>query len=1044
MAAQHSGLVRSSDQPIPGATVTAIQGGARLVAVTDDWGQYGFELTPGFWRLEVEIFGFKKAVREIEIKDQLPTTLDWILQFQQLDGNQQGAAEAGFKTLDFKKMAEPVATGATPPDARQEEAAPSSANEAFLVSGSLTRALEEKPREPDVEEKPRKRKGETGSTGVTGYLPPAVAAQVEGFAAGKGGKTPKGVPKKMRGRRSTTVFGNKRPDPGAIRGAATFTVRNSALDARPYSLSGQTVDKHSYSQTRFSLSAGGQLRIPKIYESERTFFFFTYSGGRSRQPYQTMVTVPGPAERDGDFSGSMTRWPVQIFDPASAHTPFPENRIPKSRWNPAVAGLGAFIPLPNLPGRVQNFQFGTSIRQNNDSYGTRFNRSIGRRDRVDANFNRSTRHGNSAYPFGFIDQTEGSGFSSSAGYTHNFGARRILTLRWNFSHNRAAVLPYFAYKRDVAGELGISGTSDDPATWGPPSLSFTNFAALSDGTASLRRDQTSTLQPSMLIVVKRKHNITVGGEFRRAQINSRVYLNARGSYSFSGLLTSDFDAKGNPLPGTGFDFADFLLGFPQSSSLRFGSENTYFRDSIYAAYGQDDWRARRNLTINIGVRYEYFPPFTEKRDQIANLDIAPNFTGVAVVLPGQAGPWTGKYPRGLINPDKNNVSPRIGFAWRPLGPRTTQIRGGYSIFYNGSIYNEFPTRMASQPPFAKTASVSTSNARRLTLQNGFAAMPSKTITNTFAVDRYYETGYAQTFNFSIQQGLPHALVMDIGYLGTKGTRLDVQRLPNRAMPGSPLTAEQRRQIGNAVGFTFDTSCGNSIFHALQVRLMRRYMHGISGNLMYQWAKSIDNVSTYGGGGVVVAQNDRDLRAERGVSSFDQRHSVTATYTLDSPVGENGMLRGGGWKMKALANWSLSGSVTAATGTPLTARVLGNLANSGGTGVIGSGRADASGLPVSGGRFFNLAAFTIPPSGRFGNSGRNTIPGPFRFSMNASFGRAFRLGDGRRVIEFRVDAYNWANHVSYTSVGTVVNALTYGLPLGAQGMRSLTSTLRVKF
>jgi hypothetical protein len=449
------------------------------------------------------------------------------------------------------------------------------------------------------------------------------------------------------------------------------------------------------------------------------------------------------------------------------------------------------------------------VGSNTDNFGTRFNQGIGRRDRLEFNVNVQKRNSSNAHPHGFIDEINGLGLTSTAGWVHNFGPRRIHTIRWNFSRNRSLTAPFFAYKRNVADELGISGTPEEPVSYGPPSLSFTNFGNLSDGAPNLRRDQTSTLQESVL-VVRKGHNMTFGWEFRRAQINSRAYQNSRGTFSFSGLMTSDFDDKGQPLPGTGFDFADFLLGFPQSSSIRFGSENTYFRSSIYAGYAQDDWRMRSNLTVNLGLRYEYFPPFTEKRDRIANLDIAPGFTGVAVVTPGQAGPWSGAFPRGLVNPDPNNVSPRIGFAWRPVPKKSLQVRGGYSIFFNGSIYNEFPSRLASQPPFATSANLTTSTARRLTLQDGFAGSPSTKINNSFAVDRDYRTGYAQTFSFSVQSNLPHALVLDIGYLGTKGTRLDVQRQPNRAAPGSPLTAEQRRQIGNATGFTFDTSQGNSI------------------------------------------------------------------------------------------------------------------------------------------------------------------------------------------------------------------------------------------
>jgi hypothetical protein len=295
-----------------------------------------------------------------------------------------------------------------------------------------------------------------------------------------------------------------------------------------------------------------------------------------------------------------------------------------------------------------------------------------------------------------------------------------------------------------------------------------------------------------------------------------------------------------------------------------------------------------------------------------------------------------------------------------------------------------------------------------------------------------------------QQSLPHALVVELGYMGTKGTRLDLQRMPNRAAPGSPLTAEQRRQIGNATGFTYDTSIGNSIYHAGDVRITRRFQKGISVNTTYVFSKGIDNASSFGGGGGGgVAQNDSDLRAERGLSSFDQRHSLSVGYYLVSPVGERGLMKSGTWGPRFLGDWSLSGNLAFSSGSPLTARVLGNLSNAGG--VIGSGRADATGANIDEGPgFFNLLAFTIPPPGRFGNAGRNTIPGPTRTSMNLGLSRSFRIGDGRRRAEFRVESSNFLNHVNYTSLGTVVNASNYGLPLAAAAMRATTAIMRFRF
>nr|MDQ2901920.1 TonB-dependent receptor [Acidobacteriota bacterium] len=668
--------------------------------------------------------------------------------------------------------------------------------------------------------------------------------------------------------------------------------------------------------------------------------------------------------------------PVQIFDPLTRQ-PFAGNQIPFDRMNPAARGLLRFIPAPNQPGSVQNYDFTTSVPHNTENFGLRLNQTVTRKDRLDLNLNLQNRNSTNAQLFGFRDELTGFGLSSTLGYTHTFGRQIINSVRWNFSRNRSYTLPFFAYGQNVAAQLGINGVSTDPINFGPPNVSFTNFGALNDGSPVLQRNQTSGVTDSV-ILVRGRHNLTFGGEYRRMQINTLTDSNARGSFSFSGLETSAFNSQGQPIPNTGYDFADFLLGLPQSSSVRFGTNSNYFRGSAYSLYTQDDFRVRSNLSLNLGLRYEYFTPLREKYNHIANLDIAPGFTGAAVVTPGQIGPYTGKFPDALINPDKNNFSPRLGLAWRPLKKNQLQVRAGYGILYNGSIYNQFPARLASQPPFARTATLVTSLARPLTIENGFANVPSESITNTYAIDRDYRIGYAQTWNFSIQEPLPHSFVVEAAYLGTKGTRLDLQTLPNRAAPGSPLTAEQRRQIGNAVGFTFESSNGDSIYHAAQFRLVKRFSKGISANVFYVYSKSIDNASTIGGGAAVVAQNDQDLRAERGLSSFDQRHVLTASYILTSPFGENGLIRGSGWTERLLKDWTLSGGVTAGSGLPFTARVLGNQADTAGTGAVGSGRANATGLPVvSGPGFFNPAAYAIPIAGTFGDAGRNTIPGPGR-------------------------------------------------------------------
>jgi len=1100
---RHEGVVRSAGLPVPGAVVTAVQGDRRVTTVTDEDGRYSLAgLAPGMWKLEVELTGFRRAERTIQLPGAGP--LEWNLEIEprprQLQAAQRGP---GFQRVALNRRGAEAQEIPAEQEANVHElpagfTAETSANEAFLLAGSLSTSLQDALREGVSEQMragfERMRQlamGQEAAAVAFGREPGAAEGGPElgprpgpvgpgmqgpGGPGGRGGGPgmggppggfggPGGGPTAARGSGGRGMLGGPRGGPTgggrplwlgegpfgnrigrgreSVRGGLFFSLNNSALDARPYSLTGQKIEKPSYAQSRFGFNLGGPLALPKLPRSDRTFFFVNYTGMRARSPYNAVSTLPTPEQRSGDFSQPLgTLFPV-IHDP-NGRLPFPGNRIPASRLDPIARGLLEFFPLPNQPGSVQNYQYVTSNGNNSDQLSLRVMRPVSQRDRLDVNFNSQWRNGTASQLFGFRDANNGHGWNLSGGWTHNFSRMTIVTLRGNFSRNRNETLPHFAYLRDVAGELGILGVSRDPVNYGPPNLNFTNFGDLTDASALLRRDQTASVNPSLLLV-RGRHTLTVGGEFRRMQLNTRTDQNARGTFTFTGLATSALDDRKQPLPNTGLDFADFLLGLPQSSSIRFGASNTYFRSSVASGFVMEDWRLRSGLSLNLGLRYEYFQPFYEKYDKIANLDVAPGFTAVAVVTPGQVGPYSGKFPRGLVDPDRNNFAPRVGLAWRPSGKRGLVVRASYGIFYNGAIYTQFPGRLASQPPFANTATLNTSETRVLTLRNGFATAPSQTITNTYAVDRGYRTGYAQTWNFSLQHSLTRTMVLELGYLGTKGTRLDIQRMPNRAPPGSPLTAEERRRIGNAVGFTWDSSEGNSIYHGGQVRLMRRMARGVSANLLYVFSKSIDNASTLGGGATVVAQNDKDLRAERGRSSFDQRHALSLFYVVSSPVRDGGtVLASSPWLARLLKNWSLSGGLTASSGTPQTARVLGNLADTGGTGVVGSGRADATGLPIhSDTGFFNLAAFTVPRPGTFGNAGRNTIDGPTRLALNLSLARTVHFGE-RRMLEFRVDSQNFTNHVSYTRLGTVVNAADYGLPTATAPMRRITAQLRLRF
>jgi hypothetical protein len=1072
-AAEHTGVVRLHGKGVPGVSVVASSGDRKLATSTDESGIYRLDLPAGEWQISTELFSFEKQSKTLT-QSATASSLVWDLKFlpaPQAPGGTPGNRQQGFQTASLEAIPGTDAI-TSPPDIHPSD--DSAASESFLVAGSMSQGL----RNPGTEDAPggfsglmmergmmmggnvqqggnpfggdadgQPQMGRGGQGGGPGGGPGGFGGGRGGGFGGRGGPGSGGGPggfdpermaamrERMRQmRQNGATFGNRRRrgQQPLLRGMAYVQLGNSAFDARPYSLTGQGFDKPGYSQNRFGVTAGGQ--IPKTHTS----YMLNYAGNINRNAYTAYATVPTELERAGDFSRTLVQGPVTVFDPLTK-APFPDNRIPDSRISSTSLGLLNYIPLPNRPGAIQNYQIVTTVPRNTNALSVRINQSINQKHRLSGGLNWQTRDNETAQTFGFVDNSSGHGYTIDTGWAWTVAPKIVHDVRFRFNRDRSQTTPFFAGLEDTARILGIEGPSTKPVNWGPPNLTFTNLGDLTDASPVQRLNGYWSIIDSVSIV-KGKHTVQTGAEFRRVKIDTNTDQNARGTFTFTGLLTSGVSATGQPLPNTGFDFADFLLGYPQSSSIRFGTTDTHFRTGVYSAFAQDEWRAKANLTFNLGLRYEYYQPFHEKNGHLANLDILPNFTGVHVVLPGQNG-----YPDALIDSDKNNFAPRLGFAYRPFKDKKIQVRGGYSIFYDGTAYNTIAVRLAGQPPFAETASLQTSSTRQLTIQDGFGNDPAKQVTNTFAVARNYVLPYAQTWNFALQNEFKGGIVVEANYLGTKGTRLDVLRLPNRAAPGSPLTAEQRRQIGNAVGFTYDTSEGNSIFHAVQLRVIRRLRRGLSTNIFYTFSKSIDNASNIGGAGNIVAQDDRNLAAERGPSIFDQRHQLSWTSMVNSPFGDRGLwLKSRSPVARILQDWNLSTIVAATTGTPFTARVLGNVSDAGGTGSVGSGRADATGLPIDTGvGLFNTAAFAIPPSDRFGNAGRNTITGPGSITLNVSLGRAFTLSDRKRL-EFRVSSQNVANHVNYSSIATVVNALNYGLPTATGPMRTINIQARFRF
>ncbi len=1102
-AAQVGGFVRSSGQAIPGATVTLVQNSQTLSTVTDRDGHYGFySVAPGAWSVTVEMFGFQTLKKDVdfstatgpvnfEIQLKESQMLQRMQRFAQAGGGGQGQG-GGFRggapgggtpgTQQTQRGAAGSATGRNRDtnntqdqelqnelNAQQSASAPTgteSSNESFLISGSLSPGMAQGAQAdsgPDMRfgpgDGPPGGPGGPGSEfgGAGGQQPGGGGAP--GFGGGPGGGgggfggggrggggfggggfggRGQGGPQGRRGQVAGAQFGNGRSRQQQIRGQASFTLQNSALNAKPFSINGTDIPQAAYAQSRFSIIVGGPLVIKKL-KDPKTQFFVTYFGTRAKSPQLFAENVPTLAERSGDFSqaveslGSLGTKPVTLYDPTTHQ--LIGNKIPTSELNPvAVALLNRFYPLPNQFGTNNNYQFETASATNSDNLGVRLQRSITAKDRLSGNVQYQRRSGTTANAFGWADTNSGYGTNITLGYTRNFSATFISNFQVRFNRNYSQSTPYFSTLGDYSAGLGILPASNNALNYGPPTLNFTNFGGLSDGVATLTRNQSQGFTEGITWVIK-EHNLSIGGGYSHPDLSTRTNPNGRGTLSFTGVGTSEL-VNGQVQTGTGYDLADFLLGLPQSSSIQYSAQTNYFHQNQWNLYAQDEWKVKANLTVTLGVRYEVFEPLTEEYGRIANLAISPNFSTATEVTPS-----TGGVPSGLVHPDYNNFSPRLAFAYKvPGAKKSTIIRGGYGIYYNGQIYNSFIQSFAKQGPGAISSAVNTSTNNTLNFYNAFAAVAQQTATLTYAVDPHYRTPYAGSWNFSVQREFGKGFFADLTYLGTKGTRLDVRVIPNQEPPGSAAALTQSTSL-----YTYDESNGDSIFHALQLRLNRRFNRGLSFQAYYQFAKSIDDSSSFGGAGNTTAQNWLDLSAERGLSSFDIRHTFTTGFVWTSPIaGPGSHVASDGKVGRLLKDWQLSGNITLHTGNPLTARVLGNTQQLAQTGGIGSGRAEATGESITNGSgFFNLAAFSVPDSGTYGDAGRNTIPGPGTFGLNTAFARSFTMAERRRI-EFRIEANNVLNYVNYTNYYTVVNAANYGLPSSAGSMRTLQAVVRLRF
>jgi hypothetical protein len=1009
LAAAHHGKVTFGGLPVPGAVVTAMQADKKLVAVTDSEGMYSFpDLADGTWTIEVQMTAFGTMRQDVVVG---PNAAETAWELKPVPADQITAQMISRPAETSPAPAAAISNTPPTPAATANKNTPSPAPRATAESATT----------------------EANERAADGFL---INGSQNNGASSPFAQFP--------------AFGNNRFGRRSLyTGGLGLIFDNAALDARSYSFTGQDTPQPSYNRITGLATLGGPLRIPHLLRNGPNFFV-GYQWTRNRNASTLWGLMPEAAMRSGDVSSA----PGTILDPISKQA-FPGNVIPGSRISPQAQALLGLYPLPNfqIPGRY-NYQIPTVSSTHIDALQSRLNKSFGRRDQVYGDFAFQNSRTDTPNVFDFVDTTDTLGLNAGVNWSHRYGQRMFVNLGYRFNRFTARVTPFFANRENVSGAAGIAGNDQTPANWGPPALTFSSgITALSDAQSAWNRNQTSSLSDAMMWS-RNRHNISFGGDFRRQQFNYLTQQDARGAFTFTGAAA-------------GSDFADFLLGTPDTESIAFGNADKYFRASVYDAYITDDWRMSPEFTMNVGIRWEYGAPMTELYGRLVNLDVTPGFAAVSpVVARNPRGPLTGmRYPSSLMKPDKNGFEPRIGIAWRPLAGSSLVVRAGYGIYYNTSVYQTIAEQMAQQSPLSKSLNVQNSAANPLTLANGLNVTPSNS-PNTFGVDPNFRVGYVHNWQASLQRDLPGSLQLTATYLGIKGTRQMQEFLPNTYAPEAPDPCPLC-----PVGYAYLTSNGNSTRQAGQVQLRRRLHSGFTATLQYTYSKSIDDAAALGGQpgftsqqnsnqqngqgpglttasapgplNLAIAQNWLDLRSERGLSTFDQRHLLNLQLQYTTGMGIAGGTLLSGWKGAALKDWTFLAQVTAGTGLPLTPIYLTPVP---GTAVTNTVRPDYTGAPLyspPAGFFLNPAAYAPPLPGQWGNAGRNSITGPSQLSLDASLGRTFRVSD-RLNLDVRIDSTNALNHVNFTSWNTVINNAQFGLPAAANAMRAVHLTARLRF
>lgn len=884
------------------------------------------------------------------------------------------------------------------------------------------------------------------------------------------------------GRAASQINVSTRAGSNRYHGGAYEFVRNNVFDARPYDF---TLADHARSQTPFQwnqygFTLGGPVQIPKLFNGkDRLFFMTNFEQFRQVRRANDVYSVASTAMRQGDLS----ELSVPIFDPAGrtrdangqiTATPFPGNIIPQSRFNPQAVQLLQFMPSPNAPnegaaGNVPQRNFRRTNRQtfNKDQFHVRmdWNESSNSQwfGRVswgdDAQLN----------PGMFLNGTQAitSAWQYMLSNTRTLSATAVNEFRFGVNRLYNLTSGELAYGRDVLGELNIPGVTSVPAGFAVPTVGMSGLSAIGGPEGPYETNNRAYQFVDNVSLIRGKHTMRFGIEIRRDHYNQlgNQFLNP--TFDHNGTMTR------NPNTNAGGNaFADFLLGYPNNIRYALESVDLRLRGTAQYYYFDETWRVRPGLTLNMGLRYEYSPPYGDAQNTLANIYLpllSPGVTNIqdpsvhpVMVRAGQGDFYEGlqfryspnvrvardgRLGNRLVNPDKNDFAPRLGIAWNPS--QKWAIRSGAGIFYSTEVAN---TRFdlgrtlggRFEGPFnSATPTVTMTNF--MGAQGSVINIPGSPW--TWAMDPNIRNSYSFQYLLNVQYELSQSTVFELGYLGSQTRRLWGLFDANEARPSGDGSAPATRAPFPEFGIIqYIHSNGRGNYNSLAGKLTRRFSSGLTALLGYTWSRSFDQVSAWRGQGDSRSAQTTTcyLDCEYAPSGYDTPQRTTASLIYELPFGRKRSI-GGNWNGLTnglLGGWQVSSIITLQSGRR--ANFTGgrnSLAYQDGA------RPNATGLPLylpeserTLDRWFNTAAVAVPAQGEIGNIGRNVLVGPSQQSWDFSAHKQFHIVEGH-TMTFRFEAFNFPNHPVFSRPGTGIGNNPTLIPQSFGQIRGTETSMR---